>query len=515
MATALWAIVGVGLILLVATLFGLLTERGREPVWLVTAAVIAVVATAAVWYLAYRRRRYDGWDATVDAIGIFFVAATLESLPAAGGLLVVRTFLGSASSEPLAGKFAHSGIGFASMTGGLLVGAGPYGLPLLPMLLAGLGMVVITLVSSIFGTALSRDDHALAHKVVLFWTDHQFAGRLDPQRISEVTLAAAIHLAAQDLPGTKVRAAVAIGMEGRLEVTATSPSLEPAMGALLRFERGHLWPVHPEQPEAGVLTPLLDGSSSTALLLPIGARGAVRGALLFDAGKKVYPELRAALEWLCDSAGLALASAADTAELANLAFYDPLTRLPNRALLSEETDLALARASRSGTTAALLVLDLDGFKRINDGYGHHAGDEALVIVAARLRDQLRESDVAARLGGDEFAVLLNDLQEPAGATTVAERILTALNEPFELEEAQDRGLVIGASIGVVTWSPPPPPPGGAALEAGQRPGLDRLLQDADTAMYLAKSRGTGYEVVVKAPPPTGIEQPPPDHAPSG
>jgi diguanylate cyclase (GGDEF)-like protein len=150
---------------------------------------------------------------------------------------------------------------------------------------------------------------------------------------------------------------------------------------------------------------------------------------------------------------------------------------------------------------ALLVLDLDGFKGINDQYGHRAGDETLMIVAGRLRDQLREGDVAARLGGDEFAVLLVDLDDPAPATTVAERILAALNQPLRVADDE---LVVGASIGVVTWSASPAPPGPTPREERPRPTLDRLLNDADTAMYLAKSRGTGYEVVTETSPSGGV-----------
>jgi diguanylate cyclase (GGDEF)-like protein len=205
------------------------------------------------------------------------------------------------------------------------------------------------------------------------------------------------------------------------------------------------------------------------------------------------PALCAALDRLCSKAGLALANAALDAELTSMAFHDPLTRLPNRALLAEQTDTALARAARSGTAIALLVLDLDGFKRINDQLGHRAGDETLRIVVARLRDQLRDADVAARLGGDEFAVLLADLADPADATTVARRIIGALGEPFRLGDQQH--AKVGASLGIVTWSAPSSPPGMDSPKEGSVPELDGLLHDADAAMYLAKRRGTGYELV--------------------
>jgi diguanylate cyclase (GGDEF)-like protein len=303
---------------------------------------------------------------------------------------------------------------------------------------------------------------------------------------------AAVRLAAEEMPGSNVRAAVAIGPADRLEVRATTRCLDQAIGALLRLDSDRVGLVLPDQPQARPLV------------------GTVYGVLLFDAAAPVHPDLRPALGWLCCSAGLALAGAALTAELSSLAFHDRLTRLPNRVLLGERTDTALARAARNGTTVALLVLDLDGFKRINDRYGHRVGDETLVIVAARLRDQLREVDVAARLGGDEFALLLTDLHDPAEATMVARRVLAALSQPLQMPDDE---LMVGVSIGVVTWSAPPSSLGPRPRQDGPRPGLDRLLDDADTAMYLAKSRGTGYEVVSERSPAEDDQRLPPDPAP--
>jgi diguanylate cyclase (GGDEF)-like protein len=226
------------------------------------------------------------------------------------------------------------------------------------------------------------------------------------------------------------------------------------------------------------------------LIWPITVRGQFQGVLMLDTTVPVGDNLCDTLGSLSSSAGLALATAQLTAELTNLAFYDPLTRLSNRALLSDQSDKAIARAARNGTTVALFVLDLNSFKRINDELGHRAGDEALVIVAARLLDQVREGDVVARIGGDEFAVLLTDLRDAEEATTVARRILGALSWPLQIDS---HAMPIGASIGVVVWSVNDSP---ADAEEGRRPlpRLDSLLHDADTAMYLAKSQGTGYEV---------------------
>jgi hypothetical protein len=148
---------------------------------------------------------------------------------------------------------------------------------------------VATVMIHVLGTRLSRSDHALAHKLVLFRASHQFAGGRDPKRISEITLAATVCLAAGDRPGCPVRAAVAIGPDGRLEVTAATRCLEPAIGARLCLARGRVRPVQPDQPQLRPLASLLDRASTTALVELIGARGTVRGALLFDAASPVPP----------------------------------------------------------------------------------------------------------------------------------------------------------------------------------------------------------------------------------
>ena len=166
--------------------------------------------------------------------------------------------------------------------------------------------------------------------------------------------------------------------------------------------------------------------------------------------------------------------------LARQATHDSLTGLPNRRLLMDRLGQALARAGRSGQRVAVLYLDLDDFKVVNDSLGHDAGDELLVAVAERLRDCLRPEDTVARLGGDEFAVLVEDAEDAAAAARVAERIGEALREaPFEV---RDRRMTVGASVGVV-------------LADEQRRGAEDLLRGADLAMYEAKDRGKAGHAV--------------------
>jgi diguanylate cyclase (GGDEF)-like protein/PAS domain S-box-containing protein len=156
-----------------------------------------------------------------------------------------------------------------------------------------------------------------------------------------------------------------------------------------------------------------------------------------------------------------------------LADYDQLTRLPNRRLLTDRLEQAIARARRSRGRCALLLVDLDRFKLINDSFGHQVGDQVLARVGHRLRAGRRTEDTAARLGGDEFAVLLPEIAERGDAMLVAHRVLDVLAEPIHLG---GRELVVTASVGVAVW----PDDGGDAHE---------LFSRADTAMYRAKEHG--------------------------
>lgn len=161
-------------------------------------------------------------------------------------------------------------------------------------------------------------------------------------------------------------------------------------------------------------------------------------------------------------------------QLTHQAFHDPLTGLANRAAFSNRVEHALTRVERTGTTLAVLFLDLDNFKAINDTFGHTAGDQLLVAVADRLRGCLRASDVAARLGGDEFAILLEDVTITANVVQVADRLLEALHEPFLLD---GESIEIGVSIGIA-WSHQ----GRSAAD---------MLRHADIAMYSVKHSGKG------------------------
>jgi diguanylate cyclase (GGDEF)-like protein len=166
-------------------------------------------------------------------------------------------------------------------------------------------------------------------------------------------------------------------------------------------------------------------------------------------------------------------------ELSRQAFHDSLTDLPNRSLFADRLSHALARTRRGNRAVAVLLLDLDGFKEINDSYGHEAGDKVLIAVAQRLRGCLRPGDTVARLGGDEFTILLEDIASVSEATRVAERIESSLQTPFVVEGQETR---VTTSIGIALNEPGHGEP-------------STLLRNADAAMYRAKHGGSGrYEV---------------------
>lgn len=164
-------------------------------------------------------------------------------------------------------------------------------------------------------------------------------------------------------------------------------------------------------------------------------------------------------------------------KLAQQAKQDPLTGLGNRAMLEEELDRLLLRSKRSHTSFALLYIDLDYFKQINDSFGHGLGDLLLAVIANRLRRSMRDVDLITRIGGDEFVALLNDLHDANDAALIASKIIHALSEPITLN---GHHLLISASIGIATH----PQHGATAQE---------LLSHADQALYRAKAGGrNGY-----------------------
>jgi diguanylate cyclase (GGDEF)-like protein/PAS domain S-box-containing protein len=193
-------------------------------------------------------------------------------------------------------------------------------------------------------------------------------------------------------------------------------------------------------------------------------------------------DLRRYVDMLSRLAEVAIERKRFEERLAHQSLHDPLTGLPNRTLFLDRLGLALARSRRNESEVAVVFLDLDGFKVVNDGLGHDAGDELLIAVGARLASVIRPGDTVARFGGDEFVVLCEDLPRDgahAQATEIAGRLFDALTNPFVIRSTE---TFVGASIGIAL-----------APTGEERP--EDLLRDADAAMYAAKDMGKQRVVV--------------------
>jgi diguanylate cyclase (GGDEF)-like protein/PAS domain S-box-containing protein len=268
------------------------------------------------------------------------------------------------------------------------------------------------------------------------------------------------------------------GADGALRIAASNPRA----GELLGVDVQHLVGRDVEDALPGIGQDLLDRLVLVA-----------RGAEPFDVDRlggvtndedQVFSLHAFSLEGnavgvsLDDVTGPAMAAAA----MRHRALHDDLTGLPNRTLLRDRLLQSLFEARRSGESVALLLLDLDQFKEVNDALGHLCGDQLLVKMAHRLQDVLRECDTIARLGGDEFALLLTTDASTKGAIAVAEKVAKALADPFDID---GMALHTSASIGI-------------AVYPDHADSADGLTQHADVAMYAAKRSGTTYAVYMPA-----------------
>lgn len=217
---------------------------------------------------------------------------------------------------------------------------------------------------------------------------------------------------------------------------------------------------------------------------PLMGRDGVMGALVLKtyAGEVRYAEEdRELLQFVSTQVAAAIERKQTEARLHRLAHYDALTDIPNRALFNDRFSMALKRAHRERERLALLYLDLDDFKDINDTCGHEAGDRLLHEVARRLVECVRDSDTVGRMGGDEFTVLLTNVHGPEDAAVIVEKIRVALQRPFQLG---GRGVIVTVSIGTAVYP-----------EQGED--MEELLRCADAGMYAWKR---GQPVMEEAGP---------------
>jgi diguanylate cyclase (GGDEF)-like protein len=225
-----------------------------------------------------------------------------------------------------------------------------------------------------------------------------------------------------------------------------------------------------------VAFPLLSADRPLGLVICSDTREARRWT---EEDRELVDQLALEGSLVLESAGLRATDRKQIDELSRQAFHDALTDLPNRSLFADRLSHALARTRRGDRAVAVMLLDLDGFKEINDSFGHEAGDKVLIAVAQRLRGCLRPGDTVARLGGDEFTILLEDIASVNEATRVAERIESSLQTPFVVEGHETR---VTTSIGIALSEPGHGDP-------------STLLRNADAAMYHAKHGNSGkYEV---------------------
>jgi diguanylate cyclase (GGDEF)-like protein len=232
----------------------------------------------------------------------------------------------------------------------------------------------------------------------------------------------------------------------------------------------------PRLPKLLFLQPLTDVilCALAPIIVVVTERSLFLVPLLMAPLAAVYKSTRFSME----SAQLARELAAQAQRNEYQAMHDALTDLPNRSLFRDRVGQAILSAQRDQYEVAVILFDIDRFKEVNDALGHQNGDRLLRMVGPRLEECLRESDTIARLGGDEFAILLPKVAGPAAAVGVAEKIATALAQPFEI---QGLNLELDASIGIAFY-----PDHGADA--------DTLLQRADVAMYMAKDARTGIEI---------------------
>ncbi|MEV4539560.1 sensor domain-containing diguanylate cyclase [Asanoa sp. NPDC049518] len=244
---------------------------------------------------------------------------------------------------------------------------------------------------------------------------------------------------------------------------------------------------HGQELQSRMLRLLGPSAVHASMAAPVHDSGVLTGALVVascDANRSYTSGDEQTLSAFAENVSLALTDA-NTLVRMRQAHHDPLTGLASRGLFTEQLSKQLATAEADGHTVAVLFLDLDRFKDINDSLGHAAGDELLTLTASRITAQLRGGDTASRFGGDEFAVMLARVDGPHDAAAVARRIVTTLAEPMLVA---DQWLRVGVSVGVALSS-----------TDGRDPA--ELVARADLAMYDAKHRGTGGYAIYRATVP--------------
>jgi diguanylate cyclase (GGDEF)-like protein/PAS domain S-box-containing protein len=315
--------------------------------------------------------------------------------------------------------------------------------------------------------AISEAAHAAGDLPALFARIHQIVGGLLPARNCFV----ALHDPARGL----------VEFPYFVDEFDAPPAPLPLEAPTLSnqvIRSGHALLLAPGQAgdQSPPLQPVVGRDALDWLGVPLRTDAGVIGALVvqsYNSGVRYTERDKQLLEFVSAQIAAAIERKRNQARLEHLVGHDPLTDLPNRSRFDERLERALATAPRAHQQLALLYLDLDGFKQVNDRHGHGLGDQLLHAVGQRIRQCVRRTDTVARMGGDEFVVLLGGIEGAADACAIAESIRAALALPFVLEGAQ---VQVTASIG-------------AALHPEHGTDKKALLRSADTAMYAAKRLG--------------------------
>ena len=282
--------------------------------------------------------------------------------------------------------------------------------------------------------------------------------------------------------GTKLSIMAAVGMPAGLAAELDSFSVPLDAGAPLRVAIEHGEPyILDAAATRGQVHRICEASGTRAVaLVPIRVGGELFGMVGAGVGIDADAvgddaQLVTRLRGLASLAATAFENATLLDQIRHQSLHDPLTGMPNLRLLADRVEQALAAGRRSGRPVALAFVDLDGFKAINDTYGHGVGDAVLCRIAERMRRAVREADTVARVGGDEFVVLIHEVTDHAAASGVVEHLLAALLDPLPIA---DTDISVGASIGL-------------ALGPADGTDFETLLAAADAAMYAHKRRRSG------------------------
>jgi diguanylate cyclase (GGDEF)-like protein len=448
-------------------------------------AVVGLVSLAGWWTAAFRWGRLPLATAGAEALALLPVALAAPDPMIALGVAFLGTFYHALVAQP--GQAALGAVLYV-LPVATVVGLRTPG-SLVSLAVQVPGLAVVAALAYLIGDTLRRQERAVARERVLSQVGAALFAAADPAAIARTAVATALALLGRaertqasltELRGGEL-VVVAVDGDGAQGMVDARLPLD-AVPAPLRAGLDERRTVYAEGVDGRHPGEAVDDQAevNAVLVLPLPASEGVRGALSVTSDRPIPGEVRDALEALRAQVTLALDRAALTAELTRRASFDPLTGLANRSVLHERLREELTTATPTGGVLALLLLDLDDFKTINDSLGHSHGDEVLVVVAERLRTCLRGGDLAARLGGDEFAVLLERVAGEVEAVAVAERLVESLRAPVTVS---GREVLARASVGI------------RIAPRGGEEDPDELLRDADVAMYAAKAGGRGTAMV--------------------